>query len=273
MEVSKKTAKTASTQTKDVKVDDHKEPRKLSFKSLEIAYGSNKIFTNFELSVPIPGVTALVGPSGCGKSTLLKVIAGLHPYQGKFNCPFQKNEIGLLFQDDELLPWEDIFTNIALGLKFRKIPKPEIEKNVAKWLKRIRLSGFEQRYPASLSGGQRKRVAIAQCLILAPKLLLLDEPFSSLDAIVRRDIVDFIFGWIRKNSLNAILVTHDLDEAVSIADKIVILSEHGKIVQQMEVKLEGDLPSRRKASKDFGNVLGSLWKGMEKSISVSLDKV
>lgn len=237
------------------------------FQGLGVNYRNTPVFSDFNLSIPIPGITAIVGPSGCGKSTLLKVIAGLHPYIGILHLPFEKSQIGMLFQDDELLPWENVFTNISLGLKFRKAKKEEIDEKVQAWLERIHLNGFEQRYPASLSGGQRKRVAIAQCLILSPSLLLLDEPFSSLDAIVRRSIVDFIFGWIRANKLNAVLVTHDLDEAVSIADQIAVLSANGRIIKKMQVNLPGKKPSERKEAKGFNHYIKDLWWGMEQTIN------
>lgn len=237
------------------------------FQGLGVSYRKISVFSDFNLSIPIPGITAIVGPSGCGKSTLLKVIAGLHPHVGTLNLPFEKSQIGMLFQDDELLPWENVFTNISLGLKFRKTKKKEIDEKVQAWLERIHLNGFEQRYPASLSGGQRKRVAIAQCLILSPSLLLLDEPFSSLDAIVRRNIVDFIFGWIRINKLNAVLVTHDLDEAVSIADQIVVLSADGRIIEKMQVNLPEKKPSERKEAKGFNHYIRDLWRGMEQTIN------
>jgi NitT/TauT family transport system ATP-binding protein len=243
-------------------------PKKIiEFKNLNVSYGINKIFSNFDLIIPIPKIMAFVGPSGCGKSTLLKIITKLHPYNGTLHCCFTKEQIGLLFQDDELLPWKTIYNNIALGLKFRKTPLKKISIQVENWLNRIHLMDLKDRYPSSLSGGQRKRVAIAQCLILSPTLLLLDEPFSSLDAIVRREIVDFIFDWIRLNKLSAILVTHDLDEAVSIADRIVVLSNKADIVEQVDVDIPPLKPSQRRLDPNFSFYLKKLWQAMEKSNS------
>jgi NitT/TauT family transport system ATP-binding protein len=168
---------------------------------------------------------SLVGPSGSGKSSLLRAVIGLQqPIAGTVDSEVAPSQIGLLFQDDALLPWKTARENVALGLTFRGVKRQAALARADEWLDRLGLAGLGDRFPRHLSGGQRKRVAIAQVLVLQPKLLLMDEPFASLDAIVRARIIQDVAGLVECEHISALLVTHDLEEAISLSDHIYLLS-------------------------------------------------
>jgi len=150
---------------------------------------------------------SLVGPSGSGKSSLLRAAIGLQlPLAGTVEPEVAQAEIGILFQDDALLPWRTARDNVALGLRFRNIPRKSALVQADYWLDRVGLAGFEHRYPRHLSGGPRKRVALAQVLTLTPKLLLMDEPFASLDAIVRARVVQDVATLVEEEQISVLLV-------------------------------------------------------------------
>jgi len=173
---------------------------------------------------------SIVGPTGCGKSTLLNLAAGLMHADGGAVEIFGRALVGLnhsatyLFQQDVLLPWKTAEENVGLGLLFQRVPATEARTQARRWLTRVGLGGFEDRYPHQLSGGMRKRVALAQNLIVNPEILLMDEPFSALDVqtrqIMENDVLR-IWGEERKSVL---FVTHDLEEAVALADRVVVFS-------------------------------------------------
>jgi len=173
---------------------------------------------------------SLVGPTGCGKSTLLNVAAGLlQPSSGLVTVFGESlhginSRAGYMFQADALMPWRNTLENVIAGLEFRGVEKPEARSQARDWLKRVGLSGFERRFPHQLSGGMRKRVALAQMLILNPQILLMDEPFSALDVQTRQlmenELLD-LWGMDRKS---VVFITHDLEEAISLSDRVVVLS-------------------------------------------------
>ena len=174
--------------------------------------------------------TAIVGPSGCGKSTLLHMVAGLTaPTSGEVRvdgAPVRgvNRSVGFLFQDDALLPWRSVEENIGLGLKLRGASKAEVRERVGEWIRRVGLDGFGRHFPAQLSGGMRKRVAIAQTLIYEPAIILMDEPFAHLDAqarhIMQMDLLDLCAAGAR----TILFVTHDVDEAIGMAETVILLT-------------------------------------------------
>ncbi|WP_425059572.1 Aliphatic sulfonates import ATP-binding protein SsuB [Sporomusa carbonis] len=182
---------------------------------------------NLELSA---GETcAIIGPSGCGKSTLLKVLAGIiKDFGGSVEINGQpvmpnKQKIGFIPQNYGLLPWKNVYENIRLGIKIKN-KNSDDKETLASLLQQLGLAGLESRYPGELSGGQQQRVALARSFLLKPDLLLMDEPFSALDAMTREEIQNvFLTAW-RKHSVSTVLVTHDVEEAVYLGRKIVILS-------------------------------------------------
>ena len=173
---------------------------------------------------------AIVGPTGCGKSTLLNVAAGLlEPASGSveiFGRPLKglNRQAGYLFQQDSLMPWKTVLENVAIGLEVSGVPTNEARTSAKEWLERVGLGGFADRYPRMLSGGQRKRVGLAQVLIRNPKLLLMDEPFGPLDAQTRLIMGDLLLNLWSEDKKAVMFVTHDLDEAIALADRIVIMS-------------------------------------------------
>jgi NitT/TauT family transport system ATP-binding protein len=169
---------------------------------------------------------SLVGPSGSGKSSLLRAVIGLQqPLKGTVEREVAPSDVAILFQDDALLPWKTARDNVALGLTLNGGPRGAALGQADLWLERLGLAGFGQRFPRHLSGGQRKRVALAQVLARAPKLLLMDEPFASLDAIVRARIIQDVAALVDRERISVLLVTHDLEEAISLSDHIYLLSQ------------------------------------------------
>jgi NitT/TauT family transport system ATP-binding protein len=173
---------------------------------------------------------AIVGPTGCGKSTLLNIAAGLlRPSGGKCRVDGApvlgvNRQAGYLFQADALMPWKTAIENVAIGLEVRGTPRDKARAEAASWLARVGLAAFHDRYPHQLSGGQRKRVGLAQVLILRPKLLLMDEPFGPLDAQTRAIMGELLLSLWSADRKAVMFVTHDLEEAIALADRVVIMS-------------------------------------------------
>jgi NitT/TauT family transport system ATP-binding protein len=173
---------------------------------------------------------SVVGPTGCGKSTLLNVAAGLlQPTSGRVLVAGEPLEginrrAGYMFQADSLMPWRSAIDNVIAGLVFRGLSRDEALPLGHDWLRRVGLAGFAQRYPHQLSGGMRKRVALAQMLILDPQLLLMDEPFSALDVQTRQLMENELLALWSANRKSVLFITHDLEEAISLSDRVVVLS-------------------------------------------------
>jgi NitT/TauT family transport system ATP-binding protein len=173
---------------------------------------------------------AIVGPTGCGKSTLLNVAAGLlKPSSGTvriFGEPLAgiNSRAGYMFQAEALMPWRNALRNVTAGLEFRGVETGEARKRGEEWLERVGLPGFGDRYPHQLSGGMRKRTALAQMLILDPPILLMDEPFSALDIQTRQLMENELLELWNANRKSVVFITHDLEEAISLSDRVVVLS-------------------------------------------------
>jgi NitT/TauT family transport system ATP-binding protein len=183
-----------------------------------------------DLAVGAHQFVAIVGPTGCGKSTLLNAAAGLlKPAQGAvriFGEPLAglNRSAGYLFQQDALMPWKTVIENVAIGQEIRGVARAEARREAQGWLERVGLGAFADRYPQMLSGGQRKRVGLAQVLIRNPKLLLMDEPFGPLDAQTRLIMGDLLLKLWSKDRKAVMFVTHDLDEAIALSDRVIIMS-------------------------------------------------
>jgi NitT/TauT family transport system ATP-binding protein len=173
---------------------------------------------------------SVVGPTGCGKSTLLNVAAGLLvPSAGHVEIFGHRlsginAHAGYMFQADALMPWRSALANVRAGLEFRGVPREQSTREAREWLARVGLAGFEDRYPHQLSGGMRKRVSLAQMLILDPQLLLMDEPFSALDIQTRQLMENELLELWSANRKSVLFITHDLEEAISLSDRVVVLS-------------------------------------------------
>ena len=192
--------------------------------------GDAKILNNINFSLRAGEFKLITGPSGCGKSTLLKAIAGLIPeYEGtiKINGDElnpKKQTIGFMPQNYGLLPWRTVIDNIRLGMKIKRAPELLDRKVLKKLMRQLGIEGLGHRYPAELSGGQQQRVALARVFALQPDVLLMDEPFSALDAITREEMQDVFLKLWQKNNVSTIFVTHYVEEALYLGQRIAILS-------------------------------------------------
>ena len=182
------------------------------------------------LSIGAGEFVSVVGPTGCGKSTLLNVAAGLlAPSAGRVlvdGAPLEgiNARAGYMFQAEALMPWRSALANVLAGLEFHRVPRHEAETRSRDWLRRVGLAGFEDRYPHQLSGGMRKRVALAQTLILDPEMLLMDEPFSALDIQTRQLMENELLDLWSADRTSVLFITHDLEEAIALSDRVVVLS-------------------------------------------------
>jgi NitT/TauT family transport system ATP-binding protein len=233
---------------------------------LVLGYGQEPVVERVNLEVSAGKFVSLVGPSGSGKTSILRAINGLLiPRSGSIELNGGQESLGFLFQDDALLPWRTARDNVALGLRIRKMSKSPALLEADAWLNRLGLESFGSRYPHELSGGQRKRVAIAQILALKPKLLLMDEPFASLDAIVRTRLTQELLAWVEREHLSVLLVTHDLEEALSVSDTVYLLSQgpRAQIRNSYTVSIPRprDIFSARK-DPSFTPLFERLWQDM-----------
>jgi len=185
---------------------------------------------DLSMSVAPGEFCAVVGPTGCGKSTTLSLVAGLEmPSAGEVLVNGEpvtriRPEVGFMFQTDAVFPWRPVLGNVAAGPLFRGVPRKDAIRDARDWIRRVGLAGFENHFPHQLSGGMRKRVALAQTLINAPGILMMDEPFSALDAQTRQIMSDELLSLWDLARPAVIFVTHDLEEAIAVADKVVVLT-------------------------------------------------
>jgi len=211
----------------------------LELRGLVKQYGSSRVVDGVELGVEPGELIALLGPSGCGKTTTLRMIAGfVRPDAGRIwlrgrditDLPPNRRDAGMVFQSYALFPHMTVRRNIEFGLRSRRVPRNEITTRVAQALSLVGLSAFDARYPRELSGGQQQRVAVARVLALNPQLLLLDEPLSNLDAKLRVQMRQEIRRLQKEVGITTLFVTHDQDEALTMADRVVVMN-HGRIEQ------------------------------------------
>jgi NitT/TauT family transport system ATP-binding protein len=218
---------------------------------LGVSYGSEIALKGVDLNIPANTTCAVIGPSGCGKTTLLYTLAGLlPPCEGQVLINGEalrgiRRETGVILQHGGLLPWKTVFRNVALGLKVRGYDKDVIDRKVSSVLTGLGIYEHRNKYPAQLSGGQKQRAAIARTLVLEPDLLLIDEASSSLDAITREHLQDLILRLYIKRQMTMVLVTHSIEEAVFLGQKIVVM-ERACIKQTIDNPFFGDENLRSK---------------------------
>lgn len=238
----------------------------LRVSDLVLGYDQEPVVEGVNLEVAGGKFVSLVGPSGSGKTSILRAIDGLlTPRSGRVELNENRETVAFLFQDDALLPWRTARENVALGLRIRKMSKSTAHAEAEAWLTRLGLERLGERYPHELSGGQRKRVAIAQVLALKPKLLLMDEPFASLDAIVRTRITQELLTWVEREHLSVLLVTHDLEEALCVSDTVYLLSQGPRA--RIRASYEVAIPRPRdvfaaRTHPGFAPLLEQLWRDM-----------
>ncbi len=208
---------------------------------------------------------AIVGSSGCGKSTLLNILAGLEK-ETKGSIEIKEGKtIGYMLQEDALLPWLTVWDNVLLGLKIKGLLNKEKEDYALELLSNYDLLEFKDKYPSCLSGGMRQRCALIRTLVLEPDIILLDEAFSALDYQTRLAVSDDVYKIIKKEGKTAIMVTHDLAEAVSLADRIIVFSKRPAVVKnEYEIKLSNkSTPINNRKSKEFAIYYDKIWQDLD----------
>jgi len=231
-----------------------------------LRYGELEVLSELSLRVGSTEIVSIVGPSGCGKTTLLRCVGGLnHLNAGEIRIEGQLVEkplpiVSMVFQHFGLFPWKNLWSNIAYGLKLRHVDKGEVERRVADAIELVGLKGFEHAYPHQLSGGMQQRAGLARALVMEPRLLLMDEPFSAIDAQTREQLqFELLRIWDRRPTA-MMFVTHSIDEAVLMGDRVVVLAgrpAHVRAVRHV------DLPRPRErsivASTEFINLREQVW--------------
>ena len=245
----------------------------LELKHIHYAYhtldGETPALTDISFALNKGEFVSIVGPSGCGNSTLLSLISGLlEPEKGliKINGKYLKESttnVGYMLQHDELFEWRTIYNNVILGLEIQHMLTARTRERAHDLLDLYGLRQFESSHPSELSGGMRQRAALIRTLVLEPDLLLLDEPFSALDYQTRLTVGDDIGQIIRKEGKSALLVTHDLSEAISLADRVIILSGRPATIKQtipLIFNLDADTPLNRRNAPEFKTYFNLIWK-------------
>ena len=227
--------------------------------------GETEALRNINIAIEEKEFVSIIGPSGCGKSTVLSIIAGLEDKsEGSVLIQTNKNKapIGYMLQQDHLFPWLTVRQNAFLGLDIRKERTKEAEKRVDNLLNRYGLGEFKDKYPNELSGGMRQRAALIRTLAINPSVLLLDEPFSALDYQTRLSVSDDIHAIIKNENKTAILVTHDISEAISMSDRVFVLSKRPATVKNIySIKLSGEnSPIMRRKAPEFSEYFQALWE-------------
>jgi NitT/TauT family transport system ATP-binding protein len=235
-----------------------------------------------DVSVDVRGgeFVSIVGPSGCGKSTLLSLIAGLVPISaGRITIDGEpvagvNPRLGFVFQRDAIFPWKTVAQNVGLPLLFRGVDSASARPRVAEWIARIGLTGFEQYHPYQLSGGMRKRVALAMTMVYEPEIVLMDEPFGALDVQTRNLMEnDLLEIWAQRRR-TVLFVTHDLEEAIALSDRIVVMTASpGRVKAVYPI----DLPRPRSVTEirfhpDFGRLYETIWKDLKDEVRVGYER-
>ena len=238
----------------------------MSLKFIDVSYtyhtlsGETLAVENLNFSIEEGQFVCVIGPSGCGKSTILSLAAGLiAPSSGKVERG--GGQFGYMLQTDALFPWRTVEENIFLPLEIKKKNTPQMRKNALALAEKYGLEDFLKKSPTQLSGGMRQRVALIRTLAAQPDILLLDEPFSALDYQTRLSVCDDVYNIIRSEKKTAILVTHDISEAISVADRIFVLSARpAKVVAAHELLFGNAVPLKRRESPQFSKCFELLWK-------------
>jgi sulfonate transport system ATP-binding protein len=235
----------------------------LTIRSLRKSFGDNEVLRGIDLHVPAGQFVAIVGQSGCGKSTLLRLIAGLETATAgtiSFGEEVRAADIRVMFQEPRLLPWARVLGNVEVGLG-RERNSPDAQARAAKALDEVGLGNKRGEWPATLSGGQKQRVALARALVSNPRVLAFDEPLGALDALTRISMQQLLERVWRDQSFTAILVTHDVAEAVALADRVLVI-EDGQIAHDVDI---GIPRPRRRGSADLAALEGSILRHLLKS--------
>jgi NitT/TauT family transport system ATP-binding protein len=245
---------------------------------------SDSVFTairDFDFLIEPGQFCAVVGPTGCGKSTTLSLVSGLdHPSAGTVRVGGQLVDgigggMSFMFQTDALLPWKTVLGNVAMGPQFRGVAKKQAQANARQWLRRVGLSGFEDHHPHQLSGGMRKRVSLAAALINEPSILLMDEPFGALDVQTKAIMSNELLGLWEQTRPTVIFITHDLEEAVALADRVVVMTVSPGTVKGV---FDIDLPRPRGAVQEirfdprFLELHQQIWESLREEVQRAYER-
>ncbi|EEZ33871.1 ABC transporter, ATP binding protein [Brucella sp. NF 2653] len=255
-------------------------PTAIELKDMQISFrladgGRFDAVAESNLAVAENEFVAIVGPTGCGKSTLLNAVAGLlTPASGTVEISGQRlqglnRKAGYLFQQDALMPWKTVLENVAIGLEITGTPKAKAREQAREWLNKVGLGTFGDRYPHMLSGGQRKRVGLAQVLIRNPKYLLMDEPFGPLDAQTRVITGDLLLDLWSQDKKAVMFVTHDLEEAIALADRVVIMSAGPRARIMAEYRIPLARPreiSEIRLDNQFHEIHREIWSALKEEV-------
>jgi NitT/TauT family transport system ATP-binding protein len=253
----------------------------VSIDSVTMSFGTFVAVEDVNLTVADGEFLAIVGPTGCGKSTILNAIAGLlKPTSGSVSIDGNRvsgiqNDIGYLFQQDALLPWKTAIENVELGLLFRGVSALERRERSTAWLTKVGLKGFEQRYPHQLSGGQRKRVQMAQALISGPKVILMDEPFSALDIHTRHLMQNELLRLWQEERRAVVMITHDLEEAIALGDRVAVLAAgpRSRVINSFPVDLERPRDvAEIKLDPRFTDLYRNIWASLRGEVEKSYER-
>ncbi|GAA1598938.1 ABC transporter ATP-binding protein [Kribbella hippodromi] len=239
--------------------------------------GAFTAIVDVDLQVRAGEFVTIVGPTGCGKSTTLSLVSGLEAASaGEVSVNGRPvsgipDGVGYMFQTDATLPWKNVLDNIAIGLRYRGVGKSEAVERARDWIGRVGLTGFEDRYPHQLSGGMRKRVAMAQTLITEPSLLLMDEPFGALDVQTRELMQDELLRLWSGSGAAVVFVTHDLTEAIALADRVVVMTAGPATVKD---SIPVDLPRPRKVEEirltpEFIELYKRVWDSLREEVEIT----
>jgi NitT/TauT family transport system ATP-binding protein len=247
----------------------------VSLDSIELSFGSYGVLRNLSFEVPRGQFVALVGPTGCGKSSVLNLVAGLlKPSAGSVRTSGRplnsiNPDAAYMLQQDALLPWKSVLENVMLGPVLRGTPKLQAVNEAFAWIQRVGLSGLEKRYPSQLSGGQRKRVAMAQALINRLPILLLDESFSALDVQTRALMENKLLELWQELKATVLFVTHDLEEAIALADRVLLFTAGP------DAQVKGDYPVRLPRPRNveearflpgFAEIYETVWRNLKEEV-------
>jgi NitT/TauT family transport system ATP-binding protein len=245
--------------------------------------GSGSVHTavrDLSMSVQPGEFVAVVGPTGCGKSTTLSLVSGLQPASaGRVRVNGEDvrsipDGVGYMFQTDAVMPWRSVLENVASGPRFRGVDKVKARAQAMDWIERVGLGGFEKYYPHQLSGGMRKRVALAQTLVTSPKILLMDEPFSALDVQTRALMQDELLRLWSGSGAAVIFVTHDLDEAIALADQVVVMTASPATVKDVfEIPLERPRAVEElRLTEGFRSIYREIWESLRGEVDKAREK-
>jgi NitT/TauT family transport system ATP-binding protein len=247
----------------------------IGFNSVGLSYGAHCAIRNISFDIPRGQFVALVGPTGCGKSSILNLVAGLLKptagtvYSGGRPLDSINRNAAYMFQSDALLPWKTAIENIMFGPLLRGTSKARAAEDAKLWLDRVGMRGFEDRYPSQLSGGQRKRVAMAQALINRPPILLMDESFSALDVQTRALMETELLELWQELKATVLFVTHDLEEAIAMADRLLLLSAGPDATIKADYPVR--LPRPRNVAEvrfipGFAELYGTVWRSLKEEV-------